>query len=108
MSETTIEGKTSSKEDQWRERLAEQERSGLSVKQFCQEHEFTQYSFYAWRRRLRKKEVVRFALVDRGAAQQEPAVEARLELVLTNGERLRISSGVDAPTLRKVLEAVRA
>ena len=94
--------------DQWRERLAEQERSGLTVKQFCQERGLTQYSFYAWRKRLRKKEPVRFALVDRGAVRQESAADASLELVMTSGERLRIGGGVDAATLRTVLEALRA
>ena len=90
-----------------RARLAEQGHSGLSVKQFCQERELTQHSFYAWRRRLREKESpVRFALVDR--AGQESRMDAALELVLTSGERLRICTGVDGATLRIVLEALRA
>ena len=108
MTEAIIEERTTSKNDQWRERLAEQERSGLTVKQFCQEQGLTQYSFYAWRKRLRKQAPVRFALVDRGAARQEPATEAGLELVLATGERLRVPTGVDAATLRTVLEALRA
>ncbi len=33
----------------------------------------TEYSFYAWRKRLRGEGPVRFALVDRGAMRQEPA-----------------------------------
>jgi hypothetical protein len=37
MSETVVEEKTPTKNDLWRERLAEQERSGLTVKQYCQE-----------------------------------------------------------------------
>ena len=49
MTEGIAEEKTTTKSDQWRERIAEQERSGLSVKQFCQERGVTQYSFYAWR-----------------------------------------------------------
>jgi hypothetical protein len=81
------------KADEWAERIAAQQRSGASVKQFCKEQGLTEYSFYAWRERLQKKEPVRFALVDRGAARQEPATEAALELVLTTGERLRISVG---------------
>ena len=66
------------------------------------------YSFYAWRRRLRKEEPVRFALVDRRAARQEHATDAGLELVLATGERLRIGAGVDGATLRTVLEVLRA
>ena len=106
MTETSIEEKAISKDDQWRERIAERERSGLSVKQFCKERGVSEYSFYTWRKRLAKKEPVRFALVDREAAGQEPATA--LEVVLRSGERLRIGSGVDAGTLRTVLEALRA
>lgn len=96
-----------SKDDQWGERIAEQERSGLSVKQFCQERGITECSFYAWRKRLRERGRVRFALVERGATGQE-RTDARLELVLASGERLRIGTGVDGRTLRTVLEALRA
>jgi hypothetical protein len=107
MTETSNEEGATGKNDQWRERIAERERSGLSVKQFCKERGLTECSFYAWRKRLRKKEPVRFALVER-AALQEFGNEAPLELVLTTGERLRIGAGVDAATLRTVLEALRA
>ena len=55
-----------------------------------------------------RQQPVRFALVERGATRQEPAAEAALELVLATGERLRIGAGVDAATLRTVLEALRA
>jgi transposase len=96
------------KADEWAQRIAAQQRSGISVKQFCKEQGLTEYSFYAWRKRLQKKEPVRFALVDREAAQQELLTEGALELVLVTGERLRIGAGVDAATLRTVLDALRA
>jgi Transposase len=110
MTETIIEEWAASRHDQWRERVAGQERSGLSVKQYCKEHGLTECSFYAWRKRLRKaEEPVRFALVEReAAAREESAGEARLELVLASGERLRIGAGVDSTTLRTVLQALRA
>ena len=108
MSEPISEERATTKSDQWRERLAAHKRSGLSVKQFCKEQGVSQYSFYAWRKRLRGEGPVRFALVDRGAVRPEPATEASLELVLATGERLRIGAGVDAATLRTVLGALRA
>jgi putative transposase len=108
MTETISEERATSKSDQWRERLAAQKRSGLPVKQFCKEQGLTEYSFYAWRKRLRGDPPVRFALVDRGAVRPEPATEASLELVLATGERLRIGAGVEAATLRTVLDALRA
>jgi hypothetical protein len=80
----------------------------MSVKRFCEEQQLTEQSFYVWRKRLRKQEPMRFALVETGGAGQEDAMAAGLELVLTTGERLRIGAGVDPIALRRVLEALRA
>jgi hypothetical protein len=109
MSDTAIEERTSRpKADEWAERIAAQQRSGMSVKQFCKEQGLTEYSFYAWRRRLQEKGPVRFALVERNARRQEGTAEAALELVLATGERLRIGTGVDGATLRAVRDVLRA
>src|SRR5262249_36085764 len=90
----------------WRERIAEQERSGVSVPRFCEEQGLTEPSFYVWLKRLRKQQPMRFALVETPPARQR-ATELDLELVLTTGERLRIGAGVDATALRRVLAALR-
>jgi hypothetical protein len=108
MNDTVEEGPGDSKADQWAERIAAQQRSGVSVKQFCADQGVSEYSFYAWRKRLQQTGPVRFALVDRSPRRQERAAEAALELVLATGERLRISAGVDAATLRTVLGVLRA
>jgi|SRR5690242_7173315 hypothetical protein len=109
MNETGIEAKPAkSKADEWAERIAAQQRSGTSVKQFCKVQGLTEYSFYAWRKRLEEGGPVRFALVERKARQQERAAEAVLELVLATGERLRIGAGVDSAILRAVLDILRA
>ncbi len=108
MTESCVEAgaSASAKADQWRELLAEHGRSGSTVKRFGQERGITQWSFYAWRKRLREEGTVRFALVERGRVRPKPAA-AELELILTTGEQLRIGVGVDAATLRTVLEALR-
>lgn len=103
----TSQERSSTKSDQWRERLAAQARSGVSVKQFCKEQGLTDCTFYAWRKRLRGEGPVRFALVEQGV-RLASAADASLELVLATGERLRIGAGVDAATLRTVLDALRA
>ena len=109
MSDTIVEQRPANrKAGQWAERIAAQRRSGISVKQFCKERGLTEYSFYAWRKRLQEIGPVRFALVDRSPRRQERAAEAALELVLATGEQLRISTGVDAATLRTVLDVLRA
>ena len=108
MSDTVNEAKPASpKADEWAERIAAQQRSGISVKQFCKERGLTEYSFYAWRKRLQESGPLRFALVERSGRRQERSAEPVLELVLTTGERLRIGTGVDTATLRTVLDVLR-
>jgi transposase-like protein len=107
MKETTGEQQASSRIEYWREEVAQQERSGMSVKQFCETHGIKEQSFYVWRKRLREQMPMRFALVETTSGEGQPAEGAGLELVLTRGERLRISSGVDAALLRTVLEVLR-
>ena len=108
MSDTVIETKpVNPKADEWAERIAGQQRSGISVKQLCKEQGLTEYSFYAWRKRLEESGPVRFALVEKSPRRQERTAETALELVLATGERLRIGPGVDITTLRRVLEVLR-
>jgi hypothetical protein len=91
----------------WRTLIAEQEQSGLAVARFCKDHGISEQSFYVWRKRLRKEEPVRFALVEAAGRQQVPVADSALELVFPGGERLRIGVGVDAEALRTVLEVLR-
>ena len=108
MGDIAIETKPANpKANEWAERITAQQRSGKSVKQFCKEQGLTEYSFYAWRKRLQESGPVRFALVERSARRQEGRTEPALELVLATGERLRIGTGVDITTLRTVLDVLR-
>jgi len=107
MAETAFEEKKAARSEYWRERIAAQGRSGLSVQKFCEEQGLTEQAFYSWRKRLAKRQPMRFALVETGPGQQ-PNAETGLELLLPRGERLRISTGVDATLLRTVLEVLRA
>jgi transposase-like protein len=87
----------------WRKLIAEQEGGGQKVRAFCQERGIGEPSFYYWRKRLRKSETMRFALLETTPDSDSTAQE----LVLRTGERLRIGNEVDGATLRKVLEVVR-
>ncbi len=90
----------------WRKLIAEQEASGQKARPFCRERGIGEWSFYKWRSRLRQADTVEFALLETApAAVAIP--DSALELVLRNGERLRIARGVDAATLSLVLDAVR-
>lgn len=108
MSDTVVQSRPANlKADEWAERIAAQQGSGMSVKQFCKEQGLMECSFYAWRKRLQQKGPVRFALVERSARLKERTAEPVLELVLATGERLRIGPAVDIITLRTVLDVLR-
>jgi hypothetical protein len=90
----------------WAKLIAEQEASKQKIGPFCRERGISEASFYYWRKRLRKSTPVRFALLETAAVATGRRA-GTLELVLRNGERLRIGDKVDAATLRVVLQAVR-
>jgi hypothetical protein len=90
----------------WRERMAAQEASGLSVRAYCNEHGIGEHSFYSWRQRLRREsQPVSFALVE-SKQEAKPDGAGVAEVVLTGGERLRIPC--EEGTLSVVLRVLRA
>ena len=96
----------------WQKLIALQEQSEQPVRVFCKEHRVGENSFYAWRHRLERQPQpesppLRFALVEPAGLQPSPPVSEALELTLATGERLRISAGIDATTLRTVLAVLR-
>jgi transposase-like protein len=97
---------STSKPEYWRKLIAEQEGGGQKVRPFCRDRGITEASFYYWRKRLRKRESAQFALLETRPTDTGRTSSA-FELVLTNGERLRIGNEVAAATLRMVLEVVR-
>jgi transposase-like protein len=87
----------------WRRLVAQQEQSGLSVRAFCRQHHAKEHSFYQWRKRLSEQHPMKFALVE----AESNGGAGVVELLLATGERLRISPGADAATLRAVLGVLR-
>ncbi len=85
--------------DFWRQLVAKQQQSGISVRAFCRQHGTSEYSFYHWRKRLAEQLPMKFALVE--TRHSAPAVVAAVEVILASGERLRIVPGIDAGTSGK-------
>lgn len=50
-----VRRKNGETERPWRDLVQRQAASGLSVRQFCEQQQILQRSFYAWRRRLRQR-----------------------------------------------------
>jgi hypothetical protein len=95
------------KREHWQKLIAEQAASSHHIQAFCRERNVSEHSFHWWRRQLREDHPVRFALLEAGSTGAADVVTP-LELLLRSGERLRIGKGVDAATLRAVLDALRA
>jgi len=103
----------------WRERIHQQEASGLTIEQFCSQEGIARSKFHSWKRRFR--------LAGAGAAEQRPAapspstflpVRVRLlqrgleepppiEADLPNGVRLRIPAA-DPLLACRIIRAVAA
>ncbi len=91
--------------ERWRQKIAQQQKSGQSVRAFCSEQGVGENSFYWWRRQFRRdSRPVRFALVETKPA--DDAVKPQpIELVLASGDHLHIPA--DSATLRLVLSVLR-
>jgi hypothetical protein len=92
------------KQQQWQRRIQQWQASGLSVRAFCARHGLAEPGFYAWRRKLhrRQQRVADFVPVHI-LAHAEPNAEDGLEVVLAGGRRLRVRPGFDSATLRQLV-----
>jgi hypothetical protein len=107
------------KEQFWRRLLRRWRRSGLTIRDFCFEHEVSEASFFAWRRIIAERDrEAAWSKPSSGTqqsphAKQEPSfVPVRvlpslgvtsLEVVLGQGRVVRVPTGFDAATLRQLL-----
>lgn len=104
----------SAKEHFWRELIAGQAASGLSVRAWCLRHEVSEASFYAWRRELARRDAAadvapRFAEVvvrDQREGSGSVAAGGLLQIHLEDA-RLEVPAGFDGATLRTVLQLLR-
>ena len=87
----------------WQQRLRRQQRSGLSVGNFCLREGLSAASFYAWRRRLGHGPVRDARLVPVRILQ--PA-HAPVELVLPGGASLRLAPGCDLAFVRSLIDCL--
>lgn len=95
------------KETVWRERLAEMEGSGKTVRGFCRERGIKENQFYAWRRELRMRdaeaaeksgfvELVRPAGGEQGAGISI-RIDDRISIVLERGfDRVALKAALTA------------
>ena len=119
------------KEAAWRRRLGSQAESGQSVRAWCRQHRVTETAFYWWRKELARRDAEPLRSPRRAAGQRpaarrsvedaaasfvpvhvadEPgrAGDGVIEIVLTDGRRVRVTGAVHQPLLRMVLDTLAA
>jgi len=98
----------SRKEQQWRRRIQQWQRSGLSVQAFCTLHELTAASFYAWRRLIQQRDAQAGPFVAvQVVGDEQPTAQRPFEVVLPGGRTLRVPPGFDSAALRQLLAVLR-
>jgi transposase-like protein len=106
----------------WRDVLERQRESGLSVRQFCREHQVSEASFHSWKRKIaghdrddavssESGDQKHLAKQTENAAVFIPvrvsaAAGSVLEIVHPRGHVLRVPAIFDEGSLRRVLEVL--
>jgi hypothetical protein len=80
------------KERQWRQWITAWQASGLSVRVFGARHRLAEPSFYAWRKKLARRDAAAPAFVPVRVVPDEAAAEG-VTVVLAGGRTVRVSPG---------------
>jgi hypothetical protein len=102
-------GKVDGKEQFWRGVVQRWQRSGQTVRAFCDDQQLSEQSFYTWRRTIAERDRQAATTSAQPAAAfvavrvtPSPAASA-LEVVVGSGRVVRVPPGFDAATLRHLL-----
>ena len=108
-----------SKERFWRDVLRRWQRSGQSIRAFCQEHRLAEHSFHSWRRTLTQRDQQDKPTVLPAQPHPKPHFvpvhvipstppvdRSALEVVVASGRVIRVLPGFDVATLRHLLAAL--
>jgi len=105
-----ISSKTS-RQEFWRQAVARQRKSGLSIHRFCEQEALATATFYIWKRRLGQGTAGMLAPVGFAPVQVEPEAAAAaaaggIEIFLPRDRRIRLTGVVDRQQLAEVLAAL--
>jgi len=115
-----VQRQQTNQEQYWRKMIRQATRSGQSIRAFCRQRRLKEHQFYRWQRRLKDhrprqdKPASRLGGPDTGQAtfalvsDQPGQLSSGIELLLSDGTRLRIGPGVEEETLRTVLAVLGA
>lgn len=99
------------KESYWRRMVRKQASSGLKVRPWCRQQGVQEHTFHVWRRELRRRDAeetpptfVPVHVTDAAASRGE----GRVEIILVDGQRVRIRGRVDRQSLADVLAVLES
>jgi len=98
----------------WRGLVSEQIESGRGVAEFCRERGLKSGQFFAWKKRLREAEALKFVAVEVAPDPESKPVPApevhggAIEVRLARGRSLVVEPGFDAHHLRALLSVLEA
>ena len=105
------------KEQFWRQALARQRASGLSIRAFCERDGLSEASYYQWRRELTRRDRPRhqaprprraFVPVRIIPDADTRPTRGMIEIVLAGGRRIRVGEGFAPQTLAEVVAVLEA
>jgi hypothetical protein len=99
--------------EKWREIIKSQRASGQTAAAWCREHQVTQASFFAWKRRLRSAApaaefVEVFAAEDCGLGDAGECQTAAIEVCCRGGRRLLLRRGFDHALLIETIQVLES
>jgi len=92
----------------WRQRLAQHQRSGLTIRRFCRTHDLAESSFHFWKQEIARRDrlaapaFVPVTIVPT-PTPDEPA-DTPIELRLASGHELRLRAGCDRRLLADLID----
>jgi transposase len=96
----------SSREQHWRQVVAQWRRSGLPVRVFLRRHGVSKSPFYRWLRKLERPDGLNAGFLPVRVTHGEvtPQAKAGVDIVLANGRCVRVRPGFDHATLVEVVD----
>ena len=95
-----------SRQEFWRQVVARQRKSGLSIHRFCTQEGLAAATFFVWKRRLRQEGMPARVDFARVRVQPEPQTGGEIEILLPHDRRIRLTGTVDRQQLAAVLAAL--
>jgi hypothetical protein len=85
----------------WQEVFETQKTSGLSIAEYCRKQNIRSSYYYAWRCRIRKRQMVNHGFIELSPSGSVSA--GGIRILTATGFHIEVNRGFDPSTLRSVL-----